>query len=112
MDLLPAIKMLEESNSSPSQPMWWIKIYTIRPFCIYYFGPFNQIQEAQNSQFGYIDDLEKEDSKVVFKKLLWLNPQNLTVECKNLDHLRWLHELMQDSLMLKLPYVPTVLRPE
>lgn len=108
MSLIFTERMLEDNVSDFL--MWWTKIYTINPFCIYYFGPFDQIEEAQNSRFGYVQDLEDEDSKIVYIKYLRLNPQNLTVEYKNLSRVRWLHELMQDNLMLKVAYEPEVLR--
>jgi Domain of unknown function (DUF1816) len=105
-------RMLEENVSTSTELMWWTKLYTKNPFCIYYFGPFAKIEDAENSRFGYIEDLEKEGSTIVFLRFLQLNPQNLTVEYKNLSWVRWLHEMMQDSLMLKVIPEPEVLRPE
>lgn len=96
---------LEEPNLASTDLMWWTKIYTINPFCIYYFGPFDKENNAQDSNSGYIEDLENEGAKVVCVKLKHLIPKKLTVEFKNLSHVQWLHELMQDYLMLKLPVV-------
>jgi Domain of unknown function (DUF1816) len=103
MNSIVSKEMLEDINSTSIHLMWWTKIYTINPFCIYYFGPFEEENNAQNSNFGYVEDLENEGTKVVFVKLKYLIPEKLTVEFKNLSHVQWLHELMQDSLMLKLP---------
>lgn len=112
MNLVQSKRIFEGSPSTSSRLKWWTKIYTINPFCIYYFGPFDQVEEAQISRLGYVKDLENEGGKVVFVKFLQLNPQDLTIEYKNLGRVRWLHEMMQDSLMLKVAYVPEYLTPE
>jgi Domain of unknown function (DUF1816) len=104
-------KIHTESASNATELAWWTKIYTKAPFCIYYFGPFAQVEEANDSKSGYIEDLENEGAEVVFIKYLKLNPKNLTVEYKNLSWVRWLHEMMQDSLMLKVLHEPEILRP-
>jgi Domain of unknown function (DUF1816) len=100
-----------EGISNATELAWWTKIYTKDPFCIYYFGPFAQVEEADDSKFGYIEDLENEGAEVVFIKNLQLNPTNLTLEYKNLSWVRWLHEMMQDSLMLKVLHTPEIHRP-
>jgi hypothetical protein len=105
MNSISSKRITEENGSTFKQSMWWTKVYTTNPFCIYYFGPFDQMVDAQSSRFGYIEDLESEGAKVVFVKLTQLIPQSLTVEFRNLSHVRWLHELMQDTLMLRLPYM-------
>jgi hypothetical protein len=106
-------RKLSTTVSTSQELMWWTKLYTKNPFCIYYFGPFEQAEEARKSQYGYIEDLENEDATVVFVKILQINPQDLTVEYKNknLSWAKWLHEMMQDTLMLKLIYEPEVPHP-
>ena len=37
---------------------WWLEIITKEPYCIYYFGPFDSLKEAQLEQGGYIEDLK------------------------------------------------------
>lgn len=108
MNSISSRTLLEGGNSAAKQTTWWTKIYTTNPFCIYYFGPFGRISEAEASGLDYIQDLEAEGAKVVFVKLTQLVPQDLTLEFKNLSHVKWLHELMQDSLMVKLPSVPNI----
>jgi hypothetical protein len=103
-------KTLEENISTSNELMWWTKLYTKNPFCIYYFGPFDKVEDAKESRSGYIEDLENEGSTIVFLRFLQLNPQDLTVEYKNLSWVRWLHEMMQDSLMLKVIPEPEILR--
>ncbi len=104
-------KIRTQSISKAPELAWWTKIYTKEPFCIYYFGPFDRVEEANDSKFGYIEDLEHEGAQVVFIKYLQLNPKNLTVDYKKLSWVRWFHEMMQDSLMLKVLYEPEILRP-
>jgi Domain of unknown function (DUF1816) len=110
MNSIPLKKAISENISTTSNElMWWTKVYTKVPFCIYYFGPFNNADDAKNSRFGYIEDLENEGSTVVFIRFLQLNPQHLTVEYENLSWVRWLHEMMQDSLRLKVLCEPEAL---
>jgi hypothetical protein len=59
-----------EVVSNATELAWWTKIYTKAPFCIYYFGPFDRVEEANDSKFGYIEDLENEGAEVVFIKYL------------------------------------------
>jgi Domain of unknown function (DUF1816) len=107
MNIITSRTLLKGGNST-AQATWWTKIYTTNPFCIYHFGPFDRISEAEMSRFGYIQDLEDEGSKVVFMTLTQCCPEDLTLEFKNLSHVKWLHELMQDSLMIKLPSLPEI----
>lgn len=37
--------------------LWWIKICTKIPKCLYYFGPFETQKEAELAQSGYLEDL-------------------------------------------------------
>ncbi|MEA5509721.1 DUF1816 domain-containing protein [Crocosphaera sp. UHCC 0190] len=58
---------------------WWIIIHTNVPLCTYYFGPFDNLEEANNAQLGYIEDLNQEkaqDIKVIIKQC---QPTNLTI---------------------------------
>ncbi|HLO46855.1 MAG TPA: DUF1816 domain-containing protein [Kamptonema sp.] len=43
----------------------WIEVITQSPHCIYYFGPFTSRKEAQLAISGYVEDLEKENAKVI-----------------------------------------------
>ncbi|WP_443082033.1 DUF1816 domain-containing protein, partial [Synechococcus sp. BA-132 BA5] len=38
----------------------WIEIETLNPNCIYYFGPFVNLEQAKDSQAIYIEDLTQE----------------------------------------------------
>ncbi len=65
---------------------WWIQIKTIRPFCIYYFGPFDCQEEANMSQFGYIEDLMGEKADGITTEIKQCQPQAMTIYVdKNLN---------------------------
>lgn len=58
---------------------WWVKIITKNPVCIYYFGPFDTVQEAQVSQLDYSKDLQDEGAQIVVIKIEKCQPQQLTI---------------------------------
>ncbi len=41
---------------------YWVKIETDEPRCTYYFGPFDDRNEAQDASTGYIEDLKDEEA--------------------------------------------------
>ncbi|PSF37191.1 hypothetical protein C7H19_12180 [Aphanothece hegewaldii CCALA 016] len=42
---------------------WWIEIETSQPNCLYYFGPFDAIDEARSYESGYLEDLRLEGAQ-------------------------------------------------
>lgn len=58
---------------------WWVKIMTKKPDCTYYFGPFASHREAQLSQLGYIEDLERERPKLIAIEIKQCQPKELTI---------------------------------
>ncbi|MBO3459391.1 DUF1816 domain-containing protein [Aetokthonos hydrillicola Thurmond2011] len=58
---------------------WWIEISTAKPHCIYYFGPFQHLQEAKTAQYGYVEDLESEAAEEIVVNIKYCNPDVLTV---------------------------------
>ena len=58
---------------------WWVKIITIKPKCVYYFGPFDSQNEAIESQFGYIEDLTKEKARGISIEIQQDRPKSLTI---------------------------------
>jgi hypothetical protein len=58
---------------------WWIEAITNNPPCIYYFGPFASIQQAQLYQAGYIEDLDQENAQIVSLKIQQQQPKSLTI---------------------------------
>lgn len=58
---------------------WWVEIVTKKPDCTYYFGPFASHREAQLSQLGYIEDLERERPKLIAIEIKQCQPKELTI---------------------------------
>ncbi|MBD2181322.1 DUF1816 domain-containing protein [Planktothrix sp. FACHB-1355] len=58
---------------------WWAEITTVKPCCIYYFGPFQNWVEAKNASFGYVEDLETETSQVIEVIIKRCHPDVLTI---------------------------------
>ena len=58
---------------------YWIRINTEYPSCTYYFGPFNNEDEARTLQVGYIEDLVQEGAQNISVKIEKKNPQKLTI---------------------------------
>lgn len=58
---------------------WWVEIVTKKPDCKYYFGPFASHREAQISQLGYIEDLERERPKLIAIEIKQCQPKELTI---------------------------------
>mgnify|MGYP005841336965 CR=1 FL=1 len=58
---------------------WWVKIVTQTPYCTYYFGPFDSIQEAKQTQSGYVEDLTQEGAKGITVLLSREQPATLTI---------------------------------
>ena len=58
---------------------WWVEIITKKPDCTYYFGPFASHREAQLSQLGYIEDLERERPKLIAIEIKQCQPRDLTI---------------------------------
>lgn len=58
---------------------WWVEIITEQPYCIYYFGPFVNTQEAQLFLPGYVEDIKQEGSQVKYIEIKQCQPQELTI---------------------------------
>jgi hypothetical protein len=58
---------------------WWVEISTAQPRCIYYFGPFQNLKEAETAYLGYVEDLENESSQGIVVNMKRCNPNLLTV---------------------------------
>lgn len=58
---------------------WWVEVKTEAPECIYYFGPFESLQESVDNQPGYLEDLQAENAKVVTVEIKQCQPPQLTI---------------------------------
>ena len=59
---------------------WWLEIVTKNPNCIYYFGPFDSLREAELEKDGYIEDLSQEQAEVIGARIKLHNPLQLTID--------------------------------
>lgn len=64
----------------------WVKITTEQPYCIYYFGPFLNIQEAESAQSGFIEDLQSEDAHNIHVHIQRCQPEKLTIFDESSDN--------------------------
>jgi hypothetical protein len=58
---------------------YWVKIVTDRPNCIYYFGPFLTVRDANAAQSGYVEDLKNEGAQSIKVEIARCQPQELTI---------------------------------
>ncbi|HEY9669326.1 MAG TPA: DUF1816 domain-containing protein [Coleofasciculaceae cyanobacterium] len=76
------VKTIEEFLTSYLEKIgmaWWVEIITKKPDCTYYFGPFVSHREAQLSQLGYIEDLERERPQLIAIEIKQCKPKELTI---------------------------------
>lgn len=76
-----------------SKMPWWVKIHTIIPCVTYFFGPFDNLEEAEQNHWGYIEDLMAEKAFGITFEFQKAQPQALTLMDSPL-------ELKQDVQML------------
>lgn len=83
---------------SPETIPWWVKIQTTVPACLYYFGPFSTIEEAESHQTGYVEDLVHEQALEIVVKITRCQPEVLTLfEEEELLGLQSVDSLMAQS---------------
>jgi hypothetical protein len=63
----------------PNLP-WWVEIETSQPNCLYYFGPFDELDEADSSKSGYLEDLRLEGAQNIRVQVKQCQPTVLTLE--------------------------------
>ncbi len=59
---------------------WWLEVFTKEPNCIYYFGPFDRLEDALYSQAEYIKELLDEGAKGISVQIKYCKPQKLTID--------------------------------
>lgn len=65
----------------PKELSWWVEVNTENPHCTYYFGPFENSEEANFAQYGYVEDLQQEGAKNIIVEVKQCQPKALTT-CK------------------------------
>lgn len=73
------IKQIFLNISQLGRGNWWVEIITKRPFCIYYFGPFANVDEAEKMRPGYVDDLIQEGVDTMRVLVRHCQPTQLTI---------------------------------
>lgn len=58
---------------------WWLEVITNKPHCIYYFGPFDSLPEAEIAQEGFIEDLTQEGAEGIETEIKLYSPSDLTI---------------------------------
>ncbi|MFB2977671.1 DUF1816 domain-containing protein [Microseira sp. BLCC-F43] len=58
---------------------WWLEVKTKQPYCIYYFGPFDNAAEAEQAQEGYLEDLKQEGAQEIEIQIKLYSPSDLTI---------------------------------
>jgi len=67
-------------NAETSESDWWLEVGTINPICIYFFGPFEDQAEAKSSKEVFPQDLEEEKARVLYSKVKFCQPRQLTID--------------------------------
>ncbi|MFB2835591.1 DUF1816 domain-containing protein [Floridanema evergladense] len=62
---------------------WWLEIVTKKPNCIYYFGPFDTLREAELEKGGYVEDLRQEQAEIIDTRIKFFNPLELTIDLED-----------------------------
>jgi len=79
MKLLHKLKNLLPSFLPKLGMAYWVEITTTSPRCTYYFGPFQNSEEAEASYPGYVEDLESEQAQGIQINIKYCKPYVLTV---------------------------------
>lgn len=79
MKLLDNLKNLLPGFQPKLDVAWWVEIVTTEPPCTYYFGPFQNSEEAGAACPGYVEDLESEQAQGIEIKIKYCKPDVLTV---------------------------------
>jgi Domain of unknown function (DUF1816) len=66
-------------DPKPKQP-WWVEVQTSVPRCTYYFGPFDNHEEARESREGYVQDLRQEGARDIVALVKQCQPDRLTID--------------------------------
>lgn len=76
---LPMIKKIFINLSQFSTGKWWVEVITTQPSCTYYFGPFDNAQEAEAMRPGYLEDLHGEGVESLEVCIKRCQPTSLTI---------------------------------
>lgn len=77
--ILLGLSIFKPANKIKLKIPWWVKITTVKPKCVYYFGPFASQNEAVKSQSGYVEDLKAEKAQEISIEIKQDLPKLLTI---------------------------------
>ncbi len=80
------MKLIETFKQEHLEFAWWVEILTARPYCTYYFGPFESAKEAVLAQDGYIEDLVNEEAQGIAIQIKWCKPRQGISTLQKLEH--------------------------
>lgn len=104
---------ISQLHTQAVSTQYWTKIYTKHPFCIYFYGPFSTLEQAEQTQESYVNQLELNGKKVVSCFQVQPSIQQTVLDSCSMNHMHWLHDLMQDYLRLQVTHLdkenPTVI---
>jgi hypothetical protein len=70
-----ANSLIDKTSIKP----YWVEITTQQPYCVYYFGPFDNPSEAKQMQHGYVEDLMAEKAVGINVEIKRCLPTKLTI---------------------------------
>ena len=73
------ISSVKNSCSDILKLSWWLKIKTVIPPCIYYFGPFSSKKKANSSQYDYVKDLLQKKAHGTTVEVKQIEPRELLI---------------------------------
>ncbi len=76
--MLEKIKKMLPGILGSTQP-WWVEVTTVQPDCTYYFGPFENPDEATVARSGYVEDLKNEGAAKIEAVIKRCKPTSLTI---------------------------------
>ena len=79
MDFLEIARSVLAGLTPAKKHDWWVEVSTSHPDCLYYFGPFDQAEEAESARPGYLEDLELEGAQGIQSQVKQCSPRMVTV---------------------------------
>ncbi len=85
MQLINIIKEIAAGFIKAMSTPWWVEIKTAEPNCTYYFGPFDNPDEAKDAHSGYVEDLTGEGAQGINVEIKRCKPVDLTFCASGID---------------------------
>ncbi len=66
------------SKKEVYEQAWWVTVTTEQPDYEYFFGPFEEKEEAEANLSGYVRDLSDEGATQIKSTICWCQPKAIT----------------------------------